>query len=104
LKCVVCGGKLKESSYQSVENNRRIAKCWECQTCGQKQVGSKLVGKKRTHYPNCAHCGSIRTVKNGLYNGKQRIRCRDCGKTMLLRCPMSSVIFANNVEVYPHGG
>ena len=29
----------------------------------------------------CPHCGSISVVKNGTRNGRQRYRCKDCGKT-----------------------
>ena len=29
----------------------------------------------------CKHCGSEKTVKNGIVKGKQRYLCRECGKT-----------------------
>ena len=29
----------------------------------------------------CPHCGSIGVVKNGTRNGRQRYKCKDCGKT-----------------------
>ena len=29
----------------------------------------------------CKHCGGLRGVKNGLVKGKQRYKCKDCGKT-----------------------
>jgi transposase-like protein len=29
----------------------------------------------------CRHCGSINQVKSGIVHGKQRYRCKDCGKT-----------------------
>jgi len=29
----------------------------------------------------CKHCGSHRRVNNGFVQGKQRYKCKDCGKT-----------------------
>ena len=29
----------------------------------------------------CKHCGSLSKVKNGYVNGKQRYKCKECGKT-----------------------
>ena len=29
----------------------------------------------------CKHCGSERSVNNGFVQGKQRYKCKDCGKT-----------------------
>lgn len=29
----------------------------------------------------CKHCGSDKRVKNGYVHGKQRWKCKDCGKT-----------------------
>ena len=29
----------------------------------------------------CKHCGSDQRVKNGIVGGKQRYKCKDCGKT-----------------------
>lgn len=29
----------------------------------------------------CKHCGSARRVNNGVVHGKQRYKCKDCGKT-----------------------
>lgn len=30
---------------------------------------------------SCKHCGSSHKVKDGVVQGKQRYRCKDCGKT-----------------------
>ena len=30
---------------------------------------------------NCKHCGSPNVKKNGHYKGRQRYRCKDCGKS-----------------------
>jgi len=29
----------------------------------------------------CKHCGSDKAVKNGYVQGKQRYKCKTCGKT-----------------------
>ena len=29
----------------------------------------------------CPHCGSVKSIKNGTRNGRQRYLCKDCGKT-----------------------
>ncbi len=29
----------------------------------------------------CKHCGSVEKVKNGYVHGKQRYKCKDCGKS-----------------------
>ena len=29
----------------------------------------------------CPHCGSVKSIKNGTRNGRQRYFCKDCGKT-----------------------
>ena len=29
----------------------------------------------------CPHCGSVKSIKHGTRNGRQRYLCKDCGKT-----------------------
>ena len=29
----------------------------------------------------CSHCGSVKSIKHGTRNGRQRYLCKDCGKT-----------------------
>ena len=29
----------------------------------------------------CPHCGSVKSIKNGTRNGRQRYFCKDCSKT-----------------------
>lgn len=36
---------------------------------------------KNRNFEFCPHCGSIRFIRNGYYNGIQRYKCHDCGKT-----------------------
>lgn len=43
---------------------------------GSKEEGVTLYDKQP-----CVHCGSIDTKKHGKSDGRQRFRCKDCGKT-----------------------
>lgn len=81
-ECLVCSGKLNKAWYQPASENYRRVECLQCVDCGQKQWDGKLVGiRVGQANPDCVHCGSDRTVKNGFYNSHQRYRCRDCGRT-----------------------
>ena len=46
---------------------------------------TKILLKKCTENRNsvfaCPHCGSVSVVKNGFKDGRQRYKCKDCGKT-----------------------
>ena len=36
---------------------------------------------KDTNAVVCPHCGSVKSIKHGTRNGRQRYLCKDCGKT-----------------------
>lgn len=46
------------------------------------ELGNQLY-ENQSIIPNCAYCNSIKTVKFGVRNNKQRFRCEACNKTFI---------------------
>ena len=37
--------------------------------------------RRRSRHPGCPHCQGLHVVRNGHADGRQRYKCRDCGRS-----------------------